>query len=81
MSRLSTDVDRSEVRSQIAELIGGRRHYEIDNVSLHSMAAILSCGQARPSDFVLCVGGSIELADMVYQLSLEAAEDESVQDL
>lgn len=81
MSRLSTDVDRSEVRSQIAELIGGRWHYEIDNVSLHDMAAILSCGHARPSDFVLCVGGSFELADTVYQLSLEATEDESVHAL
>lgn len=81
MTKMNTDVDRSEVRSQIADLIGCRRHYEIDNVSLHSMAAILSCGQARPSDFVLCPGGSIELADIVYQLSLEASEDESVHSL
>lgn len=81
MSRLSTDVDRSEVRSKIAELIGGRWHYSIDNVTLHSLAAILSCGHARPSDFVLCPGGSIELADIVYQLSLEASEDESVHSL
>ena len=78
MTKMNTDVDRSEVRSQIADLIDGRCHYEIDNVTLHSLAAIMSCGHARPSDFVLCVGGSIELADRVYQLSLEASEDESV---
>ena len=79
MAKMSTDVDRTEVRFQIAELIDGRWHYEIDNVTLHSMAAILSCGQARPSDFVLCPGGSLELADCVYQLHLEATKDESVR--